>query len=208
MVEKERENDRLKLSTILNQMNPHFSHNVLNSIGALVYSKEPDEVYNQLTRFSRMMRSLLMEKNRILIPLKQELEFVSNYLELEKLRFEDRFKYSLPDINDTNINLLIQIPVENAIKHGLLPKSTPGTLKVSVIQNKEGYKITIIDNGIGRKEAGNHKLRNTEKGLKIMDLTAFTLCKENNMPIYVFDMNTKGNLLRIVKGEHLGTIVK
>jgi len=47
-----------------------------------------------------------------------------------------------------------------------------------------------------------------EKGLKIMDLTAFTLCKENNMPIYVFDMNTKGNLLRIVKGEHLGTIVR
>ncbi len=47
-----------------------------------------------------------------------------------------------------------------------------------------------------------------EKNLKIMDLTAFTLCKENKMPIYVFDMNTKGNLLRIVKGEHLGTIVK
>ncbi len=47
-----------------------------------------------------------------------------------------------------------------------------------------------------------------EKGLKIMDLTAFTLCKENNLPIYVFDMNTKGNLLKIVNGEHLGTIVK
>ncbi|RLD36047.1 MAG: UMP kinase [Bacteroidetes bacterium] len=47
-----------------------------------------------------------------------------------------------------------------------------------------------------------------EKNLKIMDLTAFTLCKENDMPIYVFDMNTKGNLLRIIKGEHLGTIVK
>lgn len=47
-----------------------------------------------------------------------------------------------------------------------------------------------------------------EKGLKIMDLTAFTLCKENKLPIYVFDMNTKGNLLKIVNGEHLGTIVK
>lgn len=47
-----------------------------------------------------------------------------------------------------------------------------------------------------------------EKGLKIMDLTAFTLCKENSLPIYVFDMNTKGNLLKIVNGEHLGTIVK
>jgi len=47
-----------------------------------------------------------------------------------------------------------------------------------------------------------------EKNLKIMDLTAFTLCKENNLPIYVFDMNTKGNLLKIVNGEHLGTIVK
>lgn len=47
-----------------------------------------------------------------------------------------------------------------------------------------------------------------EKNLKIMDLTAFTLCKENKLPIYVFDMNIKGNLLRIVNGEHLGTIVK
>ncbi|NPD84190.1 UMP kinase [Lentimicrobium sp. L6] len=47
-----------------------------------------------------------------------------------------------------------------------------------------------------------------EKGLKIMDLTAFTLCKENSLPIYVFDMNTKGNLLKIVNGEHLGTIVR
>jgi uridylate kinase len=47
-----------------------------------------------------------------------------------------------------------------------------------------------------------------EKKLKIMDLTAFTLCKENSLPIYVFDMNTRGNLLKIVNGEHLGTIVK
>jgi len=47
-----------------------------------------------------------------------------------------------------------------------------------------------------------------EKNLKIMDLTAFTLCKENKLPIYVFDMNTKGNLLKIVNGQHLGTIVK
>jgi len=46
-----------------------------------------------------------------------------------------------------------------------------------------------------------------EKKIKIMGLTAFTLCQENNLPIYVFDMNTKGNLLRIVNGEHLGTIV-
>ena len=45
------------------------------------------------------------------------------------------------------------------------------------------------------------------KQLKIMDLTAFALCQENNMPIYVFDMNTKGNLLKVVEGEHIGTIV-
>jgi uridylate kinase len=46
-----------------------------------------------------------------------------------------------------------------------------------------------------------------EKGLKIMDLTAFTLCRENDMPMYVFDMNTKGNLLKVVEGENIGTIV-
>lgn len=47
-----------------------------------------------------------------------------------------------------------------------------------------------------------------QKGLKIMDLTAFTLCQENNLPIYVFDMNTPGNLLRVVTGEHIGTIIR
>lgn len=46
------------------------------------------------------------------------------------------------------------------------------------------------------------------KGLKIMDLTAFTLCKENNLPIYVFDMDTEGNLAKVLSGEHIGTIVK
>ena len=46
-----------------------------------------------------------------------------------------------------------------------------------------------------------------EKGLKIMDMTAFTLCKENNLPILVFDMNTRGNLLKVVQGENIGTIV-
>ena len=45
------------------------------------------------------------------------------------------------------------------------------------------------------------------KQLKIMDLTAFELCRENNMPIYVFDMNKKGNLIKVIKGEHIGTIV-
>ncbi|MCD6091109.1 MAG: UMP kinase, partial [Bacteroidales bacterium] len=47
-----------------------------------------------------------------------------------------------------------------------------------------------------------------EKDLKIMDLTAFTLCKENALPVYVFDMNTPGNLLKVVRGEHIGTLVK
>jgi uridylate kinase len=47
-----------------------------------------------------------------------------------------------------------------------------------------------------------------KKNLKIMDLTAFTLCKENNLPIYVFDMNTPGNLLKVVKGEHIGTLIQ
>ncbi len=66
------------------------------------------------------------------------------------------------------------------------PEKDPTATKYSEISFDEAYK----------------------KKLKIMDLTAFTLCQENNLPIYVFDMNTNGNLLRIVNGEHLGTIVK
>jgi uridylate kinase len=66
------------------------------------------------------------------------------------------------------------------------PEKDPNAVKYSEISFDEAY----------------------EKKLKIMDLTAFTLCQENKLPIYVFDMNTKGNLLKIVNGEHLGTIVK
>jgi uridylate kinase len=46
------------------------------------------------------------------------------------------------------------------------------------------------------------------RNLKVMDMTAFTMCKENNMPMYVFDMNTKGNLMKVLQGEHIGTLVK
>ncbi|MEA1875410.1 MAG: hypothetical protein U9N86_00965 [Bacteroidota bacterium] len=81
---------------------------------------------------------------------------------------------TLPDLDDTTGDipipkLLIQIPVENAIKHGLLPKNTPGTLKVSVAHSNGSCEISITDDGIGRKEAGNRNLKGTGRGLKIMD---------------------------------------
>ena len=79
-----------------------------------------------------------------------------------------------------------------------------------ILKGTSVYGIYTADPEKDKTAAKYEKLSYQEalnKQLKIMDLTAFALCQENNMPIYVFDMNTKGNLLKVVEGEHIGTIV-
>jgi sensor histidine kinase YesM len=195
-------------------MNPHFSHNVLNSIGALIFSSQPQEVYKQLTRFSKMLRGLLQDEGSFIIPLEQELDFVANYLELEKLRFEDRFEYLLPVLDEAVKQipipkLLIQIPVENAIKHGLSSTSGIGHLKISICTKDHETQISIEDDGIGVAESKRRGQRGTGRGFEIMDsLTRFANQEKlNNYSYEVEDFkesssDKSGTIVRIVIGTN------
>ena len=159
------------------QMNPHFIFNSLNSIQSFILSKDTDQAVNYLSRFSQLMRMIMTNSTQSVIPLSDEILAVKHFLEIEQLRFDQKFSYSIevaPEIDEefTGVPpMLIQPFIENAIIHGLLHKESDG--KITIIFRKSGNFIhcTITDNGIGRKKAEEIKkqtgLNQQSKGMMI-----------------------------------------
>jgi len=162
----------LQMRTIKSQMDPHFMFNVLNGLAHNVATGNSKDAYDQILRFSQLLRSLMKRTDRIDISLAEELEFVTSYLELEKFRFKNDFEFDIivNDDVDKTIRLprmLIQLLVENSIKHGLRNKTGIKKLTLSVLLKNNRLTIVVEDNGIGRKEA-LQKTRDTGKGLKLI----------------------------------------
>lgn len=139
------------------QMNPHFIFNTLNSIQSYVLKNDIDQSISYLSRFSKLMRKLLASSRETHIPLSTEIEIIQNYVELEKLRLENNFDFKInidPAIDTEFIGispLILQPFVENAIIHGLLPKTGEANmLTINLINLDKFIKIEIIDNGVGR----------------------------------------------------------
>ena len=141
------------------QMNPHFIFNSLNSIQSFVLSKDIDLAVNYLGRFSHLMRLILNNSAESIIPLADELKAVKYYLEIEKLRFDDKFSYTIiidPQIDEefTGIPpMIIQPYIENAIIHGLVHKESEGHITVEFKKQDNLILCTIQDDGIGRQQA-------------------------------------------------------
>lgn len=171
--EFEQKKNALQILTLKNQLNPHFIFNALNSIGSSILKEKKTKAYDLLTNFSDLIRSSLDQSDKISVTLKQELEFVNNYLVLEKNRFRDIFDYRINIAKDVDKKakiprMAIQVFVENAIKHGLRYKENDGLLKIDIEQKELNVHITISDNGIGRKKAGTMPSSSTGRGLAII----------------------------------------
>jgi two-component sensor histidine kinase len=155
----EKELDKSILSSIKAQMNPHFLFNALNTIQSYIYMNDKYNASLYISKFSDLTRSILDSSNKENITLDEEIHALSLYLDLEKMRFEDSFTHEI--IVDKSINkelltipsMLIQPYVENAIKHGLLHKKTDRILIVKFEIENNKLKVTIDDNGIGRKRS-------------------------------------------------------
>ncbi|MCB9082261.1 MAG: histidine kinase, partial [Lewinellaceae bacterium] len=150
----------VEMAALRSQMNPHFLFNCLNSINRFIQRNEPDAASAYLTKFSRLIRLVLDNSRANVVSLRDEMEALRLYIELEAMRFVDRFQYTLTidpgiDINSIEIPpLLIQPYVENAIWHGLMHKeSNDGQLLVKVLTQQQRLHIVIQDNGIGRQAA-------------------------------------------------------
>lgn len=162
-----RENARLALITreaqlnnLSAQLNPHFLFNSLNNIKALV-SDNPKAARRAIDLLSDLLRTSLYNGDEMLVPLKNELSLVNDYLELEKLRFEERLQYEIQTDNKLSNfqipRLSIQLLVENAIKHGIAQRKNGGLITVKIEQLATIVKITVqnpgqlttSDNGLG-----------------------------------------------------------
>lgn len=150
---------------LLSQMNPHFIFNSINSIQNYVLNKNEDMAYNYLAKFSKLIRMVLNNSREDEITLDAELETLALYVELEQLRFDNKFSYDLnvsEDLNTFDIKIpamLIQPYVENAILHGLmnLNEERKGKLKIEIQSENNLLKVSVEDNGIGREQSKQYK---------------------------------------------------
>ncbi len=160
-IELENELNASKLIAIQSQMNPHFIFNAINSIQDLILQGDIDNSYSYIIKFSKLVRQTLNFSDKEFIDIEEEIELLSIYLELEKLRFKDDFEYQININNAEDIQvppMLVQPFVENAIKHGLLHKEGLKKLEITFNLNNTLH-CTIKDNGVGRKKAQEIKQR-------------------------------------------------
>ncbi len=189
------------------QMNPHFIFNCLNSIDNLIQMDEKEKATLYLSKFAKLIRSILENSAHNTVPCWKDMETMQLYLELEALRFDHKFTYQVtiaPEILNGDYKvppLIVQPFVENAIHHGLLNKlDGDKRLKVEVYATPNHIHYLIEDNGIGRKLAATYKQQNklaygsmgmqiTEERINLFNqrnngaVNIEDLCDENNKPI-------------------------
>ncbi len=177
----------LEMQALRAQMNPHFIFNCLSSINHFILKNDSEMASEYLTKFSRLIRMVLNNSKNPLINLDDELEMLRLYIDLERLRFNHSFDYSINYYNHFDISsifippLLLQPFAENAIWHGLMNKKERGILDIGLELDNNVLKCYITDNGIGRKNAETLKSKSAEKQKSLgMQITAERLALFNN----------------------------
>lgn len=168
-------NKKIALQSLRREMNPHFIFNSLNSVNQFIAQNNELEANKYLSSYSRLMRNMMENSNKDFIPLSKESEQLKEYLDLEQMRFQEKFVYKaeIDDSLDTEIilvpNMLIQPQLENAIWHGLRYIDSGGLLTLTVKSEVDKLCVTIEDNGIGltksRKLKTKHQKEHHSRGL-------------------------------------------
>jgi len=159
-------NKKIALQSLRREMNPHFIFNSLNSVNQYIAQNDEIAANKYLASYSRLMRNTMENSSKDFIRLDRELVLLKEYLELEHLRFDDKFLYEIAvdKAIETEIlyipGMLIQPYLENAIWHGLRYKDGQGLLKLSVTSSAKALCITIDDNGIGLRQSQALKTAN------------------------------------------------
>lgn len=141
-----------RLQVLKMQLHPHFLFNTLNAISELVY-KDPESAEQMITNLSDLLRLSLENVGVQEVPLKQELDFLNKYVEIEQTRFHDRLRLSMeiePDTLDACVpNMILQPLVENAIRHGIGALSTGGRIEIGADKEEGMLHLFVRDNGRG-----------------------------------------------------------
>lgn len=195
----------LELKVVKAQMNPHFISNCIAAIQELIYINEIDKAAQYLAKFSFFLRQVLYYSDKNFISIEDELEIIKLNVELEQLRFKNKFSYELIVSNDVDVantyipSLITQPFIENAIWHGLLPLNNERNAELNIrIYKKDNLPIIEIeDNGVGRKD--RTVKGHISKGTKLVEDKIESLNKlseSSNYRLCVLDLSDdKGNAL-------------
>jgi two-component sensor histidine kinase len=152
----EKDAAQLETQALRSQMNPHFIFNALNSINAFVQTNERDKASDYLARFARLMRMVLENSRHAEVPLKDDLDALRGYLELERTRTNERFDYSIEVDSAVDQEQLLVPPlvlqpfVENAIWHGMAGRTDKGRITLKISRRGEDIVMMVEDDGRGR----------------------------------------------------------
>ncbi|MBN2746788.1 MAG: histidine kinase [Bacteroidales bacterium] len=159
-IKTKQKTDQLTLKNLMQQMNPHFIFNTLNSIQYYMYNHSELDTNDYISKFASLIRRILDNSNQNGVKLSDELETVGLYIQLEKIRFDDGFDYQIsidPEVNPDEFkipSMFIQPFVENAIIHGLRHRKERGQLSLEIkLQKNDIVEITVEDNGVGRNKS-------------------------------------------------------
>ena len=146
---KQRETELDMLKT---QIRPHYLYNTLEVIRMQAVSNDDPETAEMVESLSKQLRYLIGKTGDI-VPLKDELENIGEYFKLLRMRYENRFELEIHVPEEVKnlfiIKLSLQPVVENAVKHGLLPKAKGGIISISALTGSDALEVTVMDDGVG-----------------------------------------------------------
>ncbi len=201
----------LELTALRAQMNPHFLFNCLNSIDHYIIKNETQKASEYLNSFSRLIRLILQNSRSNYVNLKDELETLGLYMEMESLRFNHRFEYEINadpelDLKEFEIPpMLLQPFVENAIWHGLMHKAGKGKVQLNISREDGFLKCSIQDDGVGRGKSAEFRKPTPGKRSMGMNITKDRIETINK----IYNTNTTVTITDLMddKGAPAGTKV-
>jgi hypothetical protein len=204
---------KAELTALRAQMNPHFVFNALNSIQHYILNSKGDEAVRYLSKFAKLIRLILSNSEKQIVTINEDIEALKLYLELERMRFENKFDYAIHI--DSSIDgdydeippMLIQPYLENAILHGINPKDGNGDIDISMKIVNQFIKISIKDDGIGREKSKSVQslqpaARHKSLGMKITKdrVRILNTIHQSNLNVNIIDLYNE-------KNEAIGTQV-
>ena len=165
-----------QLQALKMQLHPHFLFNTLNAIAGLVRDRKDKAAVNMLAGLSDLLRHTLENAGKHEVPLREELDFLELYLDIQQMRFSDRLTVKMevaPETLNASVpNLILQPLVENAIRHGIAARVSSGLVAVSARRENGLLQLKVADDGPGLKsdwrmeDGGGIGLSNTRERLK------------------------------------------
>ncbi len=191
----------LKLKSIRNQMDPHFTFNAVNAIASAIYKEDKQTAYAYFSKFSKLIRSTMLYSDRMSRFLDDEIDFTVKYLEIEKFRFREKFDYFINV--DKNVNLRQEVPrmivqafAESAVANGLMHRSEGGRLDINLREEKNALVISFTDNGVGIEKSKQYNKEKAFKSIRIIDefIAVFNDLNKSQITYRMFDTMEEGKV--------------